>query len=86
MEYRACAPGSRAFKTRLIELVAVSVHKIATFLYNLGTSIHKDDGITDWAPPKSDLVFWVWNPNGPCPTLLHHLTGGITTMNSTCKV
>ncbi|KAL2129736.1 hypothetical protein VTI74DRAFT_7383 [Chaetomium olivicolor] len=52
--YRACAPGSRGFKTRLIEMVAVAVHQIAAIPFELDTSVHKHDGITDWAPPKSD--------------------------------
>jgi len=36
------------------------------------TSIHKDDGIIDWAPPKSDVLFWAENPKGPYPTLFRH--------------
>ncbi|KAK3293434.1 uncharacterized protein B0H64DRAFT_326608 [Chaetomium fimeti] len=70
--YRACAPGSRGFKTRLIELVAVAVHQIAALLYELDTSVHKDDGITDWTPPKSDTFYRKWYPDGPRPTLFHH--------------
>ncbi|KAH6844655.1 hypothetical protein B0I37DRAFT_166406 [Chaetomium sp. MPI-CAGE-AT-0009] len=71
-EYRACAPGSRGFKTRLIEMVAVAVHQIAAMLFELDTSLHKNDGVTDWAPPKSDTVYWECYPNGPPPTLFHH--------------
>jgi hypothetical protein len=59
-EYRACAPGSRGFKTRLIELVAVALHRIAAMLFKLDTSVHKDDGITQWEAPKSDPWFWKW--------------------------
>ncbi|KAK4157367.1 hypothetical protein C8A00DRAFT_40212 [Chaetomidium leptoderma] len=70
--YRACAPGSRGFKSRLIEMVAVAVHQIAAILFELDTSVHKDDGITEWAPPKSDPWYWKWHPGGPLPTLLHH--------------
>ncbi len=34
--------------------------------------MHKDDGITDWAPPRSDVWYWRWYPNGPHPTLFYH--------------
>ncbi|KAK4235062.1 hypothetical protein C8A03DRAFT_46730 [Achaetomium macrosporum] len=71
-EYRTCAPGSRRFKTRLIEMVAVAIHQIAAILFELDTSVHKDDGIADWAPPKDDARYWERHPNGPLPTLFHH--------------
>ncbi|KAM5346982.1 hypothetical protein ACJ41O_009987 [Fusarium nematophilum] len=51
--YKAAAPGSRAFKTHRIELVAVAVHQIAVILFKLDISLHKSDGITDWAPPET---------------------------------
>ncbi|KAG7290258.1 hypothetical protein NEMBOFW57_000257 [Staphylotrichum longicolle] len=70
--YRACAPGSRGFKTRLVEMVAVAVHQIAAILFELDTSVHKNDGITEWAPPKSDDRYWKWHPDGPLPTLFSH--------------
>jgi hypothetical protein len=71
-EYRACAPGSRGFKSRFIEMVAVAVHQIAALLFELDTSLHKDDGVTDWAPPKSDERYWRCYPKGPPPTLFRH--------------
>ncbi|KAK4245686.1 hypothetical protein C7999DRAFT_42773 [Corynascus novoguineensis] len=71
-EYRACSPGSRGFKIRLIEMVAVAVHQIAAILFDLNTSVHKDDGIIDWAPPKSETLYWRWHPDGPLPTLFKH--------------
>ena len=56
----------------MIELVAVAVHQIAALLFELDTGVHKNDGITDWAPPKSDVRFWTWYPDGPHPTLFYH--------------
>ena len=56
----------------MIELVAVAVHQIGALLFELDTSIHKDDGITDWAPPKSDTWFWKLHPDGPHPSLFYH--------------
>lgn len=53
-------------------MVAVAVHQIAAILFELDTSLHKDDGITEWAPPKSDPWYWRWYPEGPLPTLFHH--------------
>lgn len=70
-DYRASAPGSRAFKMRLIELVAEAVHEIAVLLFNSGTSLHSDQKITSWTPPKDD-IFWEMNPEGHWPTLFYH--------------
>ncbi|KAI8315794.1 Aryl-alcohol dehydrogenase [Colletotrichum sp. SAR11_240] len=62
-EFRAASLGSRAFKVRLIELVAVAVHQIAVQIFKLDTSLHKEDGIASWKPPKDDL-FWDFYPEG----------------------
>jgi hypothetical protein len=53
-------------------MVAVAVHQIAAILFELDTSVHKNDGITEWAPPKSDSWFWEWYPDGPLPTVFSH--------------
>lgn len=71
-EYKNSAPGSRAFKMRLIELAAVSIHQIAVQLYQLDTSLHKDDGVGSWEAPKENTIFWFRNPNGAPPTLFQH--------------
>lgn len=70
--YLAAAPASRAFNTRLIELLAVSIHQIAVHLFNLDISLHKTGGIAEWAPPKSDEFWWRLNPDGPAPTMFYH--------------
>jgi hypothetical protein len=57
---------------RLIELTATSIHQVAVQLYNLGTSLHNDDGIASWEPQKDHLIFWILNPDGPPPTLFQH--------------
>ncbi|KAI8292453.1 hypothetical protein K4K60_006014 [Colletotrichum sp. SAR11_57] len=62
-DYRAASLGSRAFKVRLIEMVAVAVHQIAVEIFKLDTSLHKEDGIASWKPPKDDL-FWEFCPEG----------------------
>ncbi len=56
----------------MIELVVVAVHQIAALLFELDTSVHKNDGVTDWAPPESETVYWRLYPRGPQPTLFHH--------------
>ncbi|KAK3899210.1 hypothetical protein C8A05DRAFT_46661 [Staphylotrichum tortipilum] len=38
--YRRAIPGSRVFKVRFLELVAVSVHQLAALLFNLGVYMH----------------------------------------------
>ncbi|KAK3377538.1 hypothetical protein B0H63DRAFT_502279 [Podospora didyma] len=54
------SPGSRAFKTRLIEIVA-------------DTSRHKDDGIVSWIPPKYYDSWSRLHPDaGPRPTRFVH--------------
>jgi hypothetical protein len=70
--YLAGPPGSRAFNTRLIELLAVTVHQVAVYLFKLDIGAHKDDAITQWAPPESDESWWRWNPKGPSPTMFNH--------------
>ncbi|KAF4856183.1 hypothetical protein CGCSCA4_v000797 [Colletotrichum siamense] len=70
-DYRGASVGSRAFKVRLIELVAVAVHQIAVQIFKLDTSLHKEDGIASWKPPKDDL-FWEFYPEGSWPTLFRH--------------
>ncbi|KAK4645123.1 hypothetical protein QC761_311060 [Podospora bellae-mahoneyi] len=70
--YQTSPPGSRAFKTRLVELVAILLHQAAVMLFKLDTSLHKHDGITEWAPPKDDDLYWRFYPKGPFPTLFRH--------------
>ncbi|OAQ70266.1 hypothetical protein VFPPC_02766 [Pochonia chlamydosporia 170] len=70
-EYRAASPGSRAFKTRLIEMAAEAIHELAVLLFNAGTSLHADGRIASWVPPK-DHVFWEINPEGAWPTVFYH--------------
>lgn len=53
-------------------MVAVSVHQISVILFKLDTSLHKDDGVTEWQPPKTDTVYWTYCPEGPLPTLFTH--------------
>ncbi|KAI1208356.1 uncharacterized protein F4807DRAFT_148957 [Annulohypoxylon truncatum] len=70
--YQSASPGSQVFRMRLIEIIAIAVHQIAAILFKRDTSLHKNDGITEWVPPKEDIVFWQFLPNGPLPTLFHH--------------
>ncbi|KAK1764961.1 hypothetical protein QBC33DRAFT_579903 [Phialemonium atrogriseum] len=69
--YRVASPGSRAFKTRLIEMIAVAIHEIAVQLFKLGTSLHTNDPIASWVPAKDDM-FWRFFPQGAWPTLFRH--------------
>ncbi|KAF7552557.1 hypothetical protein G7046_g7384 [Stylonectria norvegica] len=71
-EYQAARPGSRSFNTRLIEITAVAIHQIAVRLFQMDTSLHKDDGVTSWTAPKDDDFWWRFNPDGPPPTLFSH--------------
>src|SRR5688500_17834937 len=53
-------------------MLAVSIHQIAVQLFELGISGHKDDGVTEWSPPKSDEIYWESTPEGPPPTMFTH--------------
>ncbi|KAL9567131.1 hypothetical protein ACKAV7_008900 [Fusarium commune] len=70
--YQAASPGSRSFNTRLIEIIAIAVHQIAVILFSLEEGLHKNDGVIEWAPPKSDKIWWAHCPNGPEPTMFFH--------------
>ncbi|KAF5570641.1 hypothetical protein FPHYL_1067 [Fusarium phyllophilum] len=70
--YQAASPGSRSFNTRLIEIIAIAVHQTAVILFSLDEGLHKNDGIIEWAPPKSDKIWWSHCPNGPEPTMFFH--------------
>ena len=50
----------------------MAVHQIAVQLFKLDSSVHKDDGLASWLPPKDDTLFWRFHPNGPPPTLFRH--------------
>jgi hypothetical protein len=41
-------------------------------LFNLDEGLHKNDGVIEWAPPKSDKIWWTHCPNGPEPTIFFH--------------
>ncbi|UNI16758.1 hypothetical protein JDV02_003166 [Purpureocillium takamizusanense] len=73
-EYQAAAPRSRAFSTRLIELVAASIHQIAALLHESDARADPDwtRDIKSWTAPEGDAVWWYTFPDGPPPTLLRH--------------
>ncbi|KAK3377450.1 hypothetical protein B0H63DRAFT_218904 [Podospora didyma] len=74
LAYHAASPGSRAFKTRFIEIIAVAIHQIAVLLFKQDTSRHKDGGIVSWIPPEEpDHDWWfTLHPDGPLPSLFAH--------------
>ncbi|EXK98260.1 hypothetical protein FOQG_01230 [Fusarium oxysporum f. sp. raphani 54005] len=70
--FQAASPGSRSFDIRIIEIIAISVHQVAVILFTLNEGLHKNDGVIEWAPPKSDKIWWAHCPNGPEPTMFFH--------------
>ncbi|KAK3934657.1 hypothetical protein QBC46DRAFT_426217, partial [Diplogelasinospora grovesii] len=68
--YQAATPGSRAFKTRLIELVARAVHQIAVWLFKQEPMRYKDDCLMSWRPDK-DALEWSYRRGFP-PTFFRH--------------
>ncbi|KAI0485626.1 hypothetical protein F4859DRAFT_511820 [Xylaria cf. heliscus] len=68
--YNSAPPGSRAFQTRLIEIIAVAIHQIAVQLFKSETGFHKNDEMTSWQPPL-DSTYWQTHKRMP-PTLFRH--------------
>ena len=73
--YQAAAPGYRSFRFRLIELVAVSIHKIAERLFMRRHRIH-DRGNQDRDYTVNAVTAWQssWPRLQPAPTLLTHIS------------
>lgn len=68
LAYQSAAIGSRLFSTRLIELASRAIHQIAIEIALLDENFHKTDAWLSWIPPKSDELFWRWEPERPPPT------------------
>jgi hypothetical protein len=76
--YQRALPGQQSFHCRLIELVAVAVHRIAAYLFKQGHRIHDTEAedpayaigaVTSWYPP--------WYLKGEAgPTLFMHFCYG----------
>lgn len=79
--FQAADPSSRAFQLRLVELVAVAVHRIAVFLYKEDMRLH-DRHITDpkhsvdqstsWQHPGPPEETGIMRQVHPCSTLFIH--------------
>ncbi|KAK4131103.1 hypothetical protein BT67DRAFT_445079 [Trichocladium antarcticum] len=52
VDYESTPLDSPGFATRLIELVARSVHQMAVWLYKQDTNRHKDDALGTWRPSE----------------------------------
>lgn len=70
--YHAASPGSAAFKTRLIEMIAVAIHQIAVYLYRLDLNLGGHQDYFTWEAPKDDIVFYRLHPDGKLPSLFFH--------------
>lgn len=71
-DYHAASPGSAAFKTRLIEMVAVATHQIAAYLYKLDLNLGRHQDWATWEVPRSDKVFYQYYPDGKLPSMFFH--------------
>ncbi|KAK5652855.1 hypothetical protein OQA88_9521 [Cercophora sp. LCS_1] len=73
--FRSARPGTKAFNTRLIELVAVSLHQFGALLFQLGFRLHKGDidSVVKWEMPRPAIIDpknWFVLP--PRPTIFNH--------------
>lgn len=71
-KYQAASLGSRAFKTCLIEMVAIAIHQIAVDLYKLDLDLGNHKDLVTWAAPISLKGFYQVYPTGQLPTLFMH--------------
>ncbi|KAI1260379.1 hypothetical protein F5Y18DRAFT_432327 [Xylariaceae sp. FL1019] len=56
-DFSRASPGSRAYNTRLIEMVAVAIHQIAVQLRQSEATFHVGDPMASWKPPPdSDFL------------------------------
>ncbi|KAG6367437.1 hypothetical protein INS49_001626 [Diaporthe citri] len=81
LAFQASSPGSRAFRTPLIEIAAVAVHQVAVLLYqnnpDLSSPTSTTRAVHAWAPPRDDesrrsATWWRFRPEGPPATLFCH--------------
>lgn len=61
-----------AFKTRLIEMIAIAIHQIAVYLYELDLDLGNHKNLVKWIAPANDTVFHRFYPDGKLPTLFIH--------------
>lgn len=71
-KYHAASPCSRAFKTCLIEMVAVAIHQTAVYLYKLDLDLGGHRDLVRWVAPTNDTVFYQFYPDGKLPSLFMH--------------
>ncbi|OAA57648.1 hypothetical protein SPI_07307 [Niveomyces insectorum RCEF 264] len=76
VDFQAAGPGSRAFQTRLVELVARVLHAVAVWLYQTHSPLRpKDDRLLAWRPEQAEdaerLLKYSYR-NGYPPTFFIH--------------
>ncbi|KAG7286862.1 hypothetical protein NEMBOFW57_009180 [Staphylotrichum longicolle] len=69
--YSAESIGSRAFRPRLLEMVAVALHQLAVLLYKLG-DMQQHEQWKLWTPPNRYPDPEMWPDPEPYPTLFFH--------------
>ncbi|KAK4450289.1 hypothetical protein QBC34DRAFT_297434 [Podospora aff. communis PSN243] len=74
--FQRASPGTKMFNTRLIEMVAVSLHQLAVILHQLGFRMHRPESdieyVTNWTMSKPDYEDEYWEPIKPYPTVFTH--------------
>ncbi|KAI5456877.1 hypothetical protein BGZ63DRAFT_395034 [Mariannaea sp. PMI_226] len=70
-DFQLAQPGTKAFNTRLVELVAAALHQIGVILYQLDFRLHEGDidGIVNWKFPTEGTGLADINPQ---PTIFCH--------------
>lgn len=53
-------------------MIAVAIHQIAVYLYKLDLNLGGHQDYFTWEPPKDDMVFYQFYPDGKLPSLFFH--------------
>lgn len=53
-------------------MIAVAIHQIAVYLYNLNLDLGNHKDLVKWVAPADDDIFYDFHPDGKLPTLFIH--------------
>lgn len=73
--YRVAGQGTKGFKTRPIELVAVAIHQIAAQAFKMKVNLHQGDvdSAVNWVRQEPPDYPGKWFEILPWPTLFNHV-------------
>lgn len=70
--YSYSKPDSLEFESRCVEMIAVAIHQIAAYLYNLDLDLGNHKDLAAWVPPSNNRDRYMVYPDGKLPTIFLH--------------